>query len=249
MTTYKHKTGSWAYDFVFKKQRYCAYGFESMNSATRAEGKKREEVRLPHKPPEDITLEDLCNLYLDYCEGFNSPRGYQNKKYVILNQFKKWSKTPADQLTRAEIEKHMLNRKEEKSADAANNDRKVLHALYRFAVDRNYVQANPCAGIKKIPVSRTHRPYIPPQADVAQVLLAAPQYRKDMIALQQHLVARGGEIALLQWEDIDLSKRQITLWTNKSSGGHARSRTVYLNNSAHKILTRLAKVKRSAVPW
>ena len=108
MTTYRHPSGKWAYTFRFKGQRYQTYGYGSMRSAGTAEAKHREKLILPHKPPGDLLFKDICNMYLEYCEGYNSPKGYLNKKYVIEAQFKKWGRMGAEQITPAMIEAHMI---------------------------------------------------------------------------------------------------------------------------------------------
>jgi integrase len=249
MTVYRHKSGKWAYDFVCNGRRYFDYGYRLKSDAATAEAEHRKQLRAPYKmPPGMIDFGTLCNAYLDYCEGFNSPRAYDNKKSVIARQFKKWADMPASAITQAMIEEHMIERKE-KSAGTANQDRKWLHGIFSWAQARGYVEYNPVAKVRRVPEGRRKPVYIPPDADIEAVLREANPQRRDMIVLQQHLIARGHEISRLQWDDVDIDNRQVRIWSSKSAGGHAISRQVWANDTALEILTRLRRERRSGCPW
>jgi integrase len=248
MTVYQHPTGKWAYTFQHRKKRYQDYGYETMRDARGAEQERRKQLHQPKKPYTGMLFRDLANLYLDYCEGYNTRRAYLNKKYVIENQFLKWSKLLAIEVDQVAIEQHMIQRKEQQSPAAANSDRKILHGMLRWGIDRGYIEHNPCGRVRRMPLPPAKKKYIPPPADIAAVLLKASPVRRDMIELQRLLVARGIEIARLRREDVDLKQRLIKLWSHKSSDGNAKSRTLWLNDDALRILTRRLGGRRDKNP-
>ena len=236
MTAFRHATGKWCYEFVYKKKRLCGYGFKNKRTALAEERNHKERLV---KIKADITFEELCTLYLDYCKAYNTEDWYRVKKWTLKKQFNKWEPLLVRKIDKELIETHMIGRKRLVSAMSANRDFDILKTMFSFAVEREYLDINPCRRIRKLPEAQKKKQYVPLREDIAKVVLAATPQRRAMIVLQQSLAARSREIKLLRWTDINLAERTVTLWTRKSKGGHERGRTLFLNNDAYAVMQKL----------
>ena len=192
-------------------------------------------------------MSELCTLYLDYCKAYNTEDWYRVKKWTLKKQFNKWEPLLVRKIDKELIETHMIERKRLVSAMSANRDFDIVKTMFSFAVEREYLDMNPCRRIRKLPEAQKKKQYVPLREDIAKVVLAATPQRRAMIVLQQSLAARSREIKLLRWTDINLAERTVTLWTRKSKGGHERGRTLFLNNDAYAVMQKLYSEKNLTV--
>jgi integrase len=61
---------------------------------------------------------------------------------------------------------------------------------------------------------------LPSKEDVAKVILAAEPETQDYLVAIKETMARMGEINRLTWEDVDLDRKIVVLYTRKKKGGH-----------------------------
>ena len=101
------------------------------------------------------------------------------------------------------------------------NFRRVLHAFFGFAVARGYAVDNPVAGVENPDVpDRDVAIYTP--AEVASLLAAAAPEFLPCVALGAFAGLRSAEIERLDWEDIDLAGRNITIGADKAKTASRR---------------------------
>ena len=62
-------------------------------------------------------------------------------------------------------------------------------------------------------------------------------------------MARVSEVNRLSWDDVNLERRYLVLYTRKKRGGHLTPRKVPLTQRLHEILGRRFSVRDEAVPW
>lgn len=62
-------------------------------------------------------------------------------------------------------------------------------------------------------------------------------------------MARMGEINRLTWEDVDLDRKTVVLYTHKKKGGHLTPRKVPLTNKLYTMLLRCYKNRDKDKPW
>ncbi|MFN7982481.1 MAG: tyrosine-type recombinase/integrase [Vicinamibacterales bacterium] len=130
----------------------------------------------------------------------------------------------------------------------ANRTRSVLHKMFNFAIELEVVETNP--------VTRTSRPGIERARDRVlseqelRILWASfeelPQAMCAFYKLRLFTAQRGGEVAAMRWQDVDL---ESGWWTIPSSGSKNRlAHRVPLGASALAIVAeRLATARREAV--
>jgi len=93
------------------------------------------------------------------------------------------------------------------SASTVARDRRVLHRLFNYGLDKDYLEANPCARVR----APKGDPRTPPilTAEQLEALLAAaapnPMLRLYVLLLADTGVRSDSEALTLRWEDVDLA--------------------------------------------
>ena len=102
-----------------------------------------------------------------------------------------------------------------------NRDLSVLrHTLY-WAVDEQLIAANPLARLRMARERRTKRQVLSFEEE-QKILPEAPGHLRDMIIAALDTGMRRGEITGQLWEDIDFSRRLLSVTKSKTPEGEAR---------------------------
>jgi integrase len=97
----------------------------------------------------------------------------------------------------------------------------VIHGLFEFAVARGYAADNPVASVENVDVRGGDVEIFTP-VEIARLLSAASPDFLPCIALGAFAGLRSAEIERLEWSDIDLTGRHITIGASKSKTASRR---------------------------
>lgn len=81
--------------------------------------------------------------------------------------------------------------------------------------------------------------YVPPPQDVGAVLHLAEEWEHDFLLTLLSTGARVGEIFNLMWEDINLERNTLALWTKKRRGGNREARLTPISPRLRTVLDKL----------
>jgi hypothetical protein len=101
------------------------------------------------------------------------------------------------------------------------NFRRVLHGLFMFAVARGYAADNPVTGLDKVETRASDIEIFKP-AEIARLLAAASPEFLPALAIGAFAGLRSAEIERLEWSDIDLTGRHITVGASKAKTASRR---------------------------
>jgi integrase len=107
---------------------------------------------------------------------------------------------------------------------------------------------DPTEGIEFMPVERRLR-HIPSLDDIAKVFSAADDETRHYLIAISDTMGRVGEINRLKWEDVDLDKGYLVLYTRKKRGGHLTPRKVPLTARLGEILKLRFQMRKKSNPW
>jgi integrase len=79
-------------------------------------------------------------------------------------------------------------------------------------------------------------------------LAAEPDTQDYLVAIQETL-ARMGEINRLTWEDVDLDRKTVVLYTRKKKGGHLTPRKVPMTTKVYNMLDKRYKNRDQTKAW
>lgn len=217
-------------------------GFKSRREALSWE----EEQRTSQKKQEDLALRDVCTAHMLYCENRLKPNTLSYKKTAYrrfieycgpMVAFSKIDKAVIDGFVEA-VSK-MISKK------TANKYKTELSALWAWANKEGYATGNPPQQIDAYAVKKAVK-YVPPADDIKKLLEAArPGFEHDFLVCLLHTAGRISEIRNLAWEDIDLTRRIVTLWTSKRRGGNMESRKLAMSDTLHEVLSSLSAQRKN----
>jgi len=256
MSVYSIKGKCWRYDFVLQRIRYNKSGFKTKTEAKQAEAQRREEILNPKPQPEesatptDMAFLDLVNKRLDHVKAYNSETHYTDHIYQAKMWVIQWGRLKCSEITAEMIRTYLLKRLQQRSGYTANKDLRQLRAMFNFAIHptRMWMDYNPTHGIEFFPVEKRIR-YVPPKADVLKVILSADSDTQDYLWTIVLTMARVSEINRLTWEDVDLKRRVIVLYTRKKKGGHLTPRIVPMPKKLLRIMQRRFEIRDKHKPW
>ena len=131
----------------------------------------------------------------------------------------------------------LVQRKGSDGNKTANRDLKEFKALFTWANRQTIIQHNPVVNLEPYPEEETPR-YIPPAEDIDRVILVASDWELDFIQTLYHTLGRLSEILRLEWRDVNLEKRTVTLRTRKRKGGQMQSDLVPMSATLHRCFNK-----------
>jgi integrase len=178
-----------------------------------------------------VPFDVLCGEYLEWALVNLAPRTRREREIIIKAHLKPFFTGLAGEIGGKEIELYKASRDRAGIAGITlNTELKVISGILRFGVEFEYLLAMP--KIRRVKVSTKRPPHLTKE-EIFKVLNAARPDRRPMLQLMIFTGLRKGELAHLEWPDIDFENRVLHVqpksdWTPK--GGDPR--TIPLNNHA-----------------
>lgn len=144
---------------------------------------------------------------------------YLKDLHYRLDRFADTFKKDIGNVTTAEVQEWLDGQK--LSPQSYVNFQRVVHLLFKFAVAHAYAVDNPVDGAEKIKVRNGDIEIFKP-AEMARILAAASPEFLPCIVLGAFAGVRTSEIQRLEWRDIDLQGRMITVAASKAKTASRR---------------------------
>ena len=117
-----------------------------------------------------------------------------------------------------------------------------------YGVKKGFIKINPVNGVDFLPVEKRIK-YVPPTEDIDKVIAVAPEDTKAYLWTIRETLGRVSEINRLEWKDVDLQGRYVTLYTRKKKGGHLTPRRIWMTGKLHSVFSELAATRTDNHPW
>jgi len=200
--------------------------------------KQRIEEQKLQQAEKDTLDEYLTGTYWQL-KLSHAKSGEETKKRIQAS-YSQFMNKPMVSITSQQLEDHRNKRlKLGRSAATLNRERVSLHALFEHAVDRGALTENPVHRLKPLKVDQGSVVRFLTDAERARLmkaveLKATPRHVRDVVRLALFTGMRRGELLNLEWRNVDLESRTVTV-----AGHTAKSETtrhVRLNDSALAVL-------------
>lgn len=235
--------------FMIGGQVYRHQPFATRAAAAEWEAEERKRIAAPPVPEtHSASFLAVAKAYLAHCEARMCENTYRSKARYY-NDFLTWAggDMAMDAISPGMVNRYLIQCRQDHGAKRANRDLKDLKALWTWAIRQGeyHLMSNPCASIDPFPEEPSIK-YVPPPEDIDAVLLAAGPEETDMLTVLYHTGGRIGEIRRLKWEDVNLEKRTVTLWTRKRRGGQLEGDPLAIGESLHGLLSRRWRERNKA---
>ena len=211
---------------------------ESKTLAERFLAKKRADLdqaeALGIRPVNSIRFEDLLTQYPRLFAGQKSPltvkRDQDQLKAMALKSFKGMR---AEDIRQEDIERFLTKYVEERGLKPATRNRmlSLLSGLFRRAVRLNHARENPCRGIPRVYEELKEVPFLTVE-DQRKLVSCLDGTLRNAAQLTLDTGLRLGELLRLDWQDIDLEGKTLTVRISKNK----RPRTVSLGSRSLEAL-------------
>jgi integrase len=214
---------------------------------------------------ETLTVAELCDLYLAEGVSHKKSTTLRSDRARIKNHIiPLLGKRRLDQVTRADVERMLVDVKTGKTAVEPDKDKRrigsrtrggvgaagqcvtLLGTLFTFAMQRSLRADNPAHGVKKPPVRKIQR--FLSEAEItrlaavldAEATASGNPFPAAAIKLLLFSGCRRSEIMSLKWHHVDFERGREGLRLPDSKTG---DRTVHLNAPALDVLRELPKIE------
>lgn len=192
-----------------------------------------------------IPFDYLCDEYLKFTETNLGKQTVRERRIAIKAHLKPIFVCYAGDITEIDLEAYKRNRTKVSPA-TINNGLKVLSCILKFGIQFGYLVDMPKIKRLKVPIKN---PNFLTEDQVGATLSAAEPRLRPMLLLLIFAGVRKGEMAHLEWTDINWVRRQIHIqpkkdWNPKS----ARPRTIEINAHAMEALLEAKRRNEKRVP-
>ena len=223
---------------------------------------KREAVK-EARARKANTIEGLAQRYQSSA-GFKSLRPSTQSFYeqclstYILPEL---GDTPVQEMKRATVADFLDKVQETRSVSVASNARRTLSALLSFAIERDMLEYNPVAGARAGKRAKKERERVLSDEELRKLWRATRDRDgmsdtvADMLRLLMLLPARRGEVAGMEWNELNL---EHALWVipagrMKANRKHelplSASATALLKERKERLEKEAMEEKRKPLPW
>jgi integrase len=199
---------------------------------------RREEFEqdiLGVKPVRPVLFRELAKEYLEKAEGdlaaSNYPKVRAKVGSVLVPEF---GDLYVHRMGADDVQRFLVRRAQRVSAGTRNRDLSILSSMMRYAVELRYARTNPCKGIRRQREAKRAVPFL----DVGQqrALVAACEPRiAPIVETALGTGMRQGELLRLEWGDVALDRRVVTVHHSKNG----EPRDVPLTAAVTALLSRL----------
>jgi integrase len=199
----------------------------------------REELRIP----KDAAIDGFFENFLIYAEAHVMPKTLE-KYLTVINNFENFrskfeSANMLSKVTPAFLEDYKLARVKRVSKQTVNHDLKILSIIFKRAVDHNLIKKNPVKDVRRFKVEKKNPRFFSLE-EIRLILSKCPERLYPAFMILLHTGMRRGEIANLEWEDVDFERKVIKIVAKHGWSPKGKSeREIPINNELYGVLAKL----------
>jgi integrase len=190
--------------------------------------------------PKKMVFDKLCGEYLHFSKANKTAQSHRRDEVSIRNLLKTFKGMHISKITAHKVERYMMMRKDEVKPATVNRELSCMKNMFTKAIQWDILGNNPLRSVKKFKEPPGRVRYLT-DIEIERLLYCCPKHLKPIIITAFNTGMRKGEILQLQWQDVDMINRVITV---KSSKNH-ESRNIPINDRLYATLLKLPNSPQS----
>ena len=251
-TIRKDKDGLFFFDGSVRGHRRRKY--LGTRNRREAERRKRDLDRLVWEDrvgliEASIDLSVFIERYLEYSR-INKAYGTFREDKRILGEFSRFvGGVRLDEVRVEVIERWKMARSKGVSPRTVNKELRHLQAAFSIAVDWDLGQSNPFKRVKRLPVDEKVPVFLSPE-EIVSVFDHLRGDVRPMVSIALYSGLRLGEVANLQWGDVDLERRLIRVVNRGTFHTKSRrERDIPMHDALYDVLVQLPRTGIALWPY
>ncbi len=189
-----------------------------------------------HPNLRSITLQKFFFIFLIYSESIHSPNTTSTFKTTFNSVLKYFGDRPLSELLNLKIKEFLQYKIKTVSKYQARKDLINLSSAFNKAVADNYLNSNPCAGIKRIKIPEKQPNFFTENEFRILIEIIDNNDIKDLTIFAVNTGLRQMELLTLQWAQINFKDRLLTLDNRNHLTKSKKIRTIPLNITSMQIV-------------
>jgi integrase len=184
--------------------------------------RKSEVLRGVYREPVRISLDSFADRYMEYAK--TNKRSWLRDEQLLkpLKEFFRIERQLAE-ITPPEIEGYKLWRRKQVSGATVNRELALLKHMFNLAIDWDlYLGSNPLRKVKFFQEVNTGFRVLKPDEETRLLRSATPAIQ-DVVPYALNTGSRIGEIFSLRWQNVDLDRGLINVFSPKTPKDPRRS--------------------------
>lgn len=173
----------------------------------------------------EICLKEFMEKYLSYCDANNKPSTASKKRFDVQFILAHFGDIPLCNITTESIESFKTTRRLNVAPATINNDLATLKHALNLAVEWDYLNRSPASKVKKFSVNNQRIRFLSHE-EADKLIAECSEELKPVVITALYTGMRQGEILALDWCNVDLQSKQITIIDSKNHD----SRVVPIND-------------------
>jgi len=197
----------------------------------------QDRFNIPTRAP-TVTFSAFAEIYIEHDAAKN--RSHKRNAGIMRRFQTTFADKSLDELTAWDVERYRASRDGKVVKSTVNRELAVLRHALNMAVEWGHLEKNPTDGVKAYKTQQNTIRVLTPQEEDA-LIQASPHHIKPIIKLATHTGMRRGELLALQWDQVNLLAKTITVKKSKSG----KVRHVPLNDISYGVLHQIPGAHRT----
>jgi len=198
---------------------------------------KKPEIKEETEPAEQYMFSEFKKSYIEHVKTDKAPKTLENIERVFKHFEAFFGDKSLSEFVPEDLEKYKASRKGKVKDVTISNEIRTIKAAFQKAVDWGRLKEHPFSKVKIIPVpEQDARPFTKDEFQKLCGVINDDSFLR-IVKFAVLTGMRRGEIIGLKWENVDISKKKITV---VSSGEHrvkhGKMRKIPMNDEVVQIL-------------
>ena len=211
------KNDAWWIDYRVDGRRKREKIGRSKKLAETVLGKRLHEIAegrfLDVKKVPQIGFDDAVAKYMEWAKSNKS--SWDRDKLSLSHWSKEFSGRKLSDISRLDVERYKMWRKEEVAPRTVNEELACLRRLFNRMIEWGLADENPVRGIKLLRQPPGRIKFLS-EDEKERLLDACNPWLKPVVLTALHTGMRRGEILSLRWEDVDFRRNVIVVRNSKN---------------------------------